>query len=639
MALDAGTRLAFVAVATSRAAVLEALVPGGVHPHAVGAAHLRRRPRALATPGHALTAADAVALADERARLGRHVAAGGAAGLDGVAAAALLAGHAVAGAGAVHAEVRAGGHALPATVLVALLGDQRRAALGAWLTFAGAVGAHADERAGHRRFPGAHWRCRSPGRCWRRSAWCSGMQSPPQLPLEQRFGQTMPFTQAPFSSQVWVVRLFGPLQRFAAGLAHAGALAHAAADVRAGHGVRDPLALGVAGLGRLVGPAVLAVRACTCRRRRPPCRRPRRSPSSPRRRRPCRPRRPCPHSGWRRRYRQRPLPTQGRRQCRRPNRPPAHRPKWSRLHRLWFPVNRRHLRRPLRHPFLRGHQTRPARQREPGRTGRTCSAPRNRKPPHHRERHQKRTALTFLDHPSRRRSYRGTAGFRTLSLSGCFRLETSSYVHPALWGSFGSTAAHVDNPGMSVRSFWRWREQNRVAAPAASTPPDTYPITATVFARFIWSYSPAQSSPPRLSFWTPQSFRRPMVAPIHPRSAVGPVAWSAMSARGSAIGGDAGPPATRARRTSTLLRRLCHRERVDRRLVAVGAHFQADRPVAHEHQFGQRQHAHSLSVHDHLGPCRLAHDPLDVSYPASRRTAWVLDRPVSRSRQGTLEAK
>jgi hypothetical protein len=42
----------------------------------------------------------------------------------------------------------------------------------------------------------------------------AGMHSPPQLPLEQTFGQTEPFTHAPFSSQVWVVRLLGPLQRF-----------------------------------------------------------------------------------------------------------------------------------------------------------------------------------------------------------------------------------------------------------------------------------------------------------------------------------------------------------------------------------------------------------------------------------------
>jgi hypothetical protein len=45
-----------------------------------------------------------------------------------------------------------------------------------------------------------------------------GAQSPPQLPLEQRFGQTGPSTQAPFSSQVWLVRLLVPLQRFVPGL-------------------------------------------------------------------------------------------------------------------------------------------------------------------------------------------------------------------------------------------------------------------------------------------------------------------------------------------------------------------------------------------------------------------------------------
>jgi hypothetical protein len=45
-----------------------------------------------------------------------------------------------------------------------------------------------------------------------------GEQTPPQLPLEQRLGQTIPSTQAPFSSQVWVVRLLGPLQRFVPGL-------------------------------------------------------------------------------------------------------------------------------------------------------------------------------------------------------------------------------------------------------------------------------------------------------------------------------------------------------------------------------------------------------------------------------------
>jgi hypothetical protein len=45
-----------------------------------------------------------------------------------------------------------------------------------------------------------------------------GMQTPPQLPLEQTFGHTVPSTQAPFSSQVWVVRLLGPLHRFDPGL-------------------------------------------------------------------------------------------------------------------------------------------------------------------------------------------------------------------------------------------------------------------------------------------------------------------------------------------------------------------------------------------------------------------------------------
>jgi hypothetical protein len=45
-----------------------------------------------------------------------------------------------------------------------------------------------------------------------------GMHSPPQLPLEQMFGQTAPSTQAPVSSQVCVVRLFAPLQRFVPGL-------------------------------------------------------------------------------------------------------------------------------------------------------------------------------------------------------------------------------------------------------------------------------------------------------------------------------------------------------------------------------------------------------------------------------------
>ena len=45
-----------------------------------------------------------------------------------------------------------------------------------------------------------------------------GMHSPPQLPLEQTFGQTAPSTHFPFSSQVWVVRLFGPLHLFVPGL-------------------------------------------------------------------------------------------------------------------------------------------------------------------------------------------------------------------------------------------------------------------------------------------------------------------------------------------------------------------------------------------------------------------------------------
>jgi hypothetical protein len=45
-----------------------------------------------------------------------------------------------------------------------------------------------------------------------------GMQSPPQLPLEQTLAQMVPFTHAPFSSQVWVVRLLGPLHRFVPGL-------------------------------------------------------------------------------------------------------------------------------------------------------------------------------------------------------------------------------------------------------------------------------------------------------------------------------------------------------------------------------------------------------------------------------------
>jgi hypothetical protein len=44
------------------------------------------------------------------------------------------------------------------------------------------------------------------------------MQSPPQLPLEQMFGQAMPSTQAPFSSQVWTVRSLVPLQRLLPGL-------------------------------------------------------------------------------------------------------------------------------------------------------------------------------------------------------------------------------------------------------------------------------------------------------------------------------------------------------------------------------------------------------------------------------------
>jgi hypothetical protein len=45
-----------------------------------------------------------------------------------------------------------------------------------------------------------------------------GMQSPPQLPLEQTLGQTLPFTHAPVSSQIWVVRSLGPLQRLVPGL-------------------------------------------------------------------------------------------------------------------------------------------------------------------------------------------------------------------------------------------------------------------------------------------------------------------------------------------------------------------------------------------------------------------------------------
>lgn len=45
-----------------------------------------------------------------------------------------------------------------------------------------------------------------------------GMQSPPQLPLLQTLGQDAPSTQRPFSSQVWVVRLLGPLHLFVPGL-------------------------------------------------------------------------------------------------------------------------------------------------------------------------------------------------------------------------------------------------------------------------------------------------------------------------------------------------------------------------------------------------------------------------------------
>ena len=76
--------------------------------------------------------------------------------------------------------------------------------------------------------------------------------------------------------------------------------------------------------------------------------------------------------------------------------------------------------------------------------------------------------------------------------------------------------------------------------------------------------------------------------------------------RSVAIGG---APATRARRTSTCCRTpLTHRERLDRRPVAVRAHLHRNRPVAHAHRLGKRQCAHRLPVHDHLGPRRLTHN-------------------------------
>jgi hypothetical protein len=45
-----------------------------------------------------------------------------------------------------------------------------------------------------------------------------GGQDPPQEPLEQRFGQGVPATQAPFSLQVSGVRLPAPAHRFVPGL-------------------------------------------------------------------------------------------------------------------------------------------------------------------------------------------------------------------------------------------------------------------------------------------------------------------------------------------------------------------------------------------------------------------------------------
>ena len=196
-----------------------------------------------------------------------------------------------------------GGHALPAGAQITFLRDQGRASLGAGLAVAGALAVPVQMNGQAIAGSQVPIGLQVSGMLLAPQRLVPGMQSPPQLPLEQTLGQT----SAVHPGAVLVAGLGGQVVRAAAalsaGLAHAGALAHAAADVRAGHGVRDPLALGVAGLGGLFGPAVLAVRACTCRRRRPRCRLPGRSPSSPMRRRRCTPPRRRRCNGSRRHYR------------------------------------------------------------------------------------------------------------------------------------------------------------------------------------------------------------------------------------------------------------------------------------------------------------------------------------------------
>ena len=48
--------------------------------------------------------------------------------------------------------------------------------------------------------------------------WSPGLHSPPQLPLEQTFGQAVPGVHLPFWSQVSGVRVLGPPHLFVPGL-------------------------------------------------------------------------------------------------------------------------------------------------------------------------------------------------------------------------------------------------------------------------------------------------------------------------------------------------------------------------------------------------------------------------------------
>ena len=97
--------------------------------------------------------------------------------------------------------------------------------------------------------------------CLLRSVLCWACSRRRNCRWSTRGADGTPSTQAPFSSQVWVVRLLAPLQRFAAGLARrrcTGPCRCTRSDTAWRSG--DPFALGVAGLGRLLGPAVFAVR-------------------------------------------------------------------------------------------------------------------------------------------------------------------------------------------------------------------------------------------------------------------------------------------------------------------------------------------------------------------------------------------